>query len=72
MKSILNPVNKETTARIRRKHDAIIYVAIDMMLDGSINVTTATSTPTNIKAIPSIIHSIVIMFLLSWLISSNP
>ncbi len=71
-KFILNPVNKDTIAIIMRKHDDAIYVAIDMMFTGSITVTMIIRTPTKIKATPSTIHSIAIIFLLSWLISPNP
>lgn len=72
VKSILKPVNMDTTARTRRKHDVVIYVAIEIVLTGSIKVIIATRTPTNINVTPSIIHSILIIFLLSWLISPNP
>ena len=72
IKFILNPVTKDTIAIIMRKHDEVIYVAIDMMFIGSITVTMTIRTPTKISATPSTSHSISIMFLLSWLISPNP
>ena len=69
---ILNPVNKDTTAMTKRKPAEVMYVAIDKIFTGSIMVTMATRLPTNISAIPSTIHSIRTMFLLSWLIDPKP
>jgi hypothetical protein len=64
-KSILKPVNTDTMAMIIRKHDETIYIDIDMMFNGSINVTVIMSAPVKISATPSTIHSIEIMYLLS-------
>jgi hypothetical protein len=64
-KLILKPVNTDTIANIMRKHDKTIYVDIDMMFNGSINVTMIISAPAKISATPSTIHSIEIMYLLS-------
>ncbi len=64
-KFILKPVNTDTIAIIMRKHAETIYVAIDMVFNGSISVTTIIRAPVNISATPSTIHSIEIMFLLS-------
>jgi hypothetical protein len=65
IKFILKPVNKETIAIIMRKHAETIYAAIDIVFNGSINVTTIIRVPVKISATPSTIHSIVIMYLLS-------
>jgi hypothetical protein len=64
-KCILKPVNTDTMAIMMRKHDETIYVAIDMMFNGSINVTMIIRAPVKISATPSTIHSIKIMYLLS-------
>jgi len=69
---ILNPVKNDTTAISSRKPAEIMYVAVDVGLIGSIRVTVAISMPTKTSAIPSTIHSIRTMFLLSWLIDPKP
>ena len=69
---ILNPVKNDTTAISSRKPAEIMYVAVDVVLIGSIMVTVAIRMPTKISAIPSTIHSIRTMFLLSWLIDPKP
>ena len=60
-KYILKPVNKDTTDRTIRQADEARYTAVAVMLLGSTDVTIATSEPINISAMPSVIHSIVIM-----------
>jgi hypothetical protein len=64
-KLILAPVNTDTIAKIMRKHDETIYIDIDRIFEGSINVTIITRTPVKTSATPSTIHSIEIMYLLS-------
>jgi len=71
-KFILKPVKIETMAIITRKHDETTYTAMDTMFTGSIHVTMTTRVPVKIRATPSTIHSIKIMYLLFWLISPNP
>jgi len=71
-KLILNPVNNETTANTTTYPEEVIYTAIEIEFWGSMTVTRATKKPVNIKAMPSITHSMAIMFRLSGLISPNP
>jgi hypothetical protein len=68
-KLILKPVNNDTPANTTRHADEARYTAAEVMFFGSIAVTIATKAPTNISAIPSVIHSIAIIFRLSALIS---
>jgi hypothetical protein len=63
-KFILKPVNKEATARTIRHNAEIIQTAVEMTFFGSIIVTAPTMMPIKISATPSVIHSIVIIFLL--------
>jgi hypothetical protein len=71
-KFILNPVNNETTAKTIKQMDDTIYMADDTALKGSSIVIATTETPINIRVTPSVIHSIVMIFLLSELMSPNP
>jgi hypothetical protein len=71
-KLILNPVKNETKAKIRRTTTELRYIAKEIELVWSIAVTTTLMDPIKIRAIPSIIHSIVMIRLLSAEISPNP
>jgi hypothetical protein len=66
---ILKPAKNKTTVRIRRQSAEILYTIVQIIFLGSITVTVAIIVPINISASPSVIHSIIIMFLLSALIS---
>ena len=69
---ILNPVNTEMTARTIRNPDELRYTMLETMLLGSMAVAIPTNRLTNIRAMPSVIHSMAIIFRLSGLISPNP
>ena len=71
-KLILNPVNIETIAKTTKNPDEVMYTPVETGLLGSMAVTRATKTLVKIKAMPSIIHSIAIIFRLSKLIFPNP
>ena len=71
-KLILNPVNRDMTDRIIRHPEEIMYTTVEMVFLGSIAVIKATRKPINIRATPSIIHSIAMIFRLSELISPKP
>jgi hypothetical protein len=71
-KLILKPVNNETTARTKRHDVEIIYTAIETIFPDSMIVTVVTVIPMNIRATPSVIHSIMMIFLLSALIPPKP
>ena len=68
-KLILKPVNNDTPANTTKHADEARYTTVEVMFFGSIAVTIATKAPTNISAMPSVIHSIAIIFRLSALIS---
>jgi hypothetical protein len=69
---ILKPVNTDMTAKTIRQVDDDRYTDVEIMVLGSIAVTTVTREPIKIRATPSIIHSIAMMCRLSALISPNP
>ena len=59
-------------AKTAKNPDEVTYTAVETELLGSMAVTRATKKPVNIKVMPSIIHSIAIIFRLSELISPKP
>lgn len=65
MKEFLKPVKSETTESIFSIPNDIQYIELKIMFVLSIYVTNATRKPIKMRLIPSIIHSIVMIYLLS-------
>jgi len=72
MNEFLNPVNNETMDKTFRAANEVQYTALETKLVRSRYVATATRRPIKIRATPSVIHSIVIMRLLSNEMSPKP
>ena len=70
IKFTLAPVNSERIVNPNKRIEQDRYTHCeDVLIPESIRLTSITNTPINMSVIPSIIHSIIIMFLLSLLIS---
>jgi len=72
MKLILNPVNNEITDRRFKAKKQIHRMIKETLALRSIAATADTIAPINTRVTPSFIHSILMMFLLSFEISPKP
>jgi hypothetical protein len=72
MKLILKPVKRETIERRLRATTEIEYTTTETAEVRSMTVAARTTEPMDIRAIPSVIHSMVMMRLLSSEIEPNP
>jgi len=68
----LKPVRNDIMASIMRKTTIMIIRRLEIFLSGFNKVNVPIRNPVKIRVIPSIIHSMVIIRLLSSLISPNP